>query len=346
MALAKEVLRIEGYKKVVYAEDRERGLAAIVAIHNTNRGPACGGIRMLPYANRDEALKDVLRLSKGMSYKSALANIGFGGGKSVIIGDPGSKRPETFQAFGEFVESFQGEYIAAKDMNTEAADLLQVKTRTPHVLGIEGEPGSSGDPSPVTARGVYRAIEATVEFVNGSKSLRGASIALQGLGYVGWRLAEMLHEAGSKLWVSDVNTTAVERAVALLGAVPVSRDRIYECEVDVFSPCAVGAVLNQDTIERLRCKAIVGCANNQLATERDGARLYERGILYAPDYAVNSGGIINVFQEYEGYDEGKALQKADLIYSTMREIFQRSAKDHVAPFLIADKLAEERLYGA
>lgn len=345
MTLAKEELRIEGYKKVVYVEDKGRGLSAIVAIHNTNRGPACGGIRLLPYGSRDEALNDVLRLSRGMSYKSALAGIGFGGGKSVIIADPNAKRPELFQAFGEFVDSFHGEYIAAKDMNTVAADLLQVKSRTSHVLGIEGEPGSSGDPSPVTARGVFRALEATVETIRGSRDISGVSIALQGLGHVGWRLAEMIHEAGGKLWVTDVNQTAVERAVSLFGAIPVAREGIYDLEVDIFSPCAVGAILNESTVERLRCKAVVGAANNQLATERDGERLAARGILYAPDYAVNSGGIINVYQEYEGYDEAKALQKADSIYGTMREIFRRSRTENVPPFLVADKIAEERLYG-
>ncbi|MCB0417478.1 MAG: amino acid dehydrogenase [Bdellovibrionales bacterium] len=345
MTLNIEEIKIDGYERVVHAQVPEVGLSAIVAIHNTNLGPACGGIRLLPYQSKDEALRDVLRLSKGMSYKSALAGISFGGGKSVIIQDPSKKDPALFQAFGEFVASFGGKYIAAKDMNTTSEDLIEVKKKTLHVLGIDGMEKSSGDPSPVTARGVYRALEATVEFLNGTRSLSGVRVAIQGLGHVGYSLAERVHEGGGEIWVTDVDPRRVQKAEAELGAHPVARDAIYDVECDIFSPCAIGAILNADTVERLRCRAVVGAANNQLATPQDGLRLHERGIVYAPDYAVNSGGIINVYQEFEGYDSAKALDKADHIYDTVAEILRRAKDQGIAPFVVADQLAEERLYG-
>ncbi len=338
-------LDVPGYERVAFVEDLSAGLKAIVSIHNTNLGPSCGGIRMLPYASKEEALQDVLALSRGMSYKSALAGIGFGGGKSVIIGDPAKKSPELFAAFGEFLEIFNGRYIAAKDMNITSEDLLLVKKRSPHVLGIDGEAGSSGDPSPVTARGILRGLEATVEEVFGQKSLRGLKVAIQGIGHVGFALAKMVVEQGGEIWVTDIDPKTESRAAKELGAHVVANDVIYDVNCDVFSPCARGATLNEKTILRLKAKAVVGCANNQLATPQDGLRLHERGILYAPDYAVNSGGIINIFVEYEGYDQKKALAKADGIYLTMKEIYSRAKSAGKAPFLVTDKLAEERLYG-
>jgi len=340
-----EELAVPGYERVVYLDDPSVGLKAIVSIHNTNLGPSCGGIRMLPYASKEEALKDVLALSKGMSYKSALAGIGFGGGKSVIIGDPTKKDPELFAAFGEFLEMFEGKYIAAKDMNISSDDLRMIKKRSRYVLGIDGEPGSSGDPSPVTARGILRGLEATVEEVFGKKSLKGLKVAIQGIGHVGFSLAQMIVQQGGQIWVSDIDQKALDRASKELGAHIVSNDAIYDVDCDVFSPCARGGTLNQQTIARFKCKAVVGCANNQLAEERDGLRLHERGILYAPDYAVNSGGIINIFVEYEGYDQRKAMTMADGIYDTMNEIYSRAKLAKTAPFLVTDKLAEERLYG-
>ena len=343
MALTLEELKAPGYEQVVYATDPTVGLQAIVAIHNTNRGPSCGGTRMLPYASKAEATKDVLNLSKGMSYKSALAGIGFGGGKSVIILDPQKKTDALFHAFGEFVDTFQGRYIAAKDMNVSSKDLMTIKTRTKHVLGIEGEKGSSGDPSPVTARGNFRALEATVEHLTGSRDLLGIKVAIQGIGYVGFDYAEKIVDAGGQIWVHDINEAAMRKAQQQLGAHIVSEDGIYDLDVDVFSPCARGGILNSQTIERLKCKAIAGCANNQLATSQDGFRLHERGILYAPDYAINSGGIINIFVELDGYDQNRALKMADDIYDTAKEIFRRAKEAKTAPFVIADKLAEERL---
>lgn len=338
-----ETVSVPGYEKVVYAEESSSGLKAIIAVHNTALGPACGGIRMLPYANREEAMFDVLRLSRGMSYKSALADIGFGGGKSVVIGDPTKKTKELFNAFGEFVGTFDGMYIAAKDMNIANADLAAAKEKTKYVLGVEGEKGSSGDPSPVTALGVYRAMEATWENVSGNRSLKGLKVALQGVGHVGHPLAKYLHEAGAELIVTDIDAKALERAKKDFGAKVVGLEEIYDVACDIFSPGARGGVLNPQTIARLKCKAICGCANNQLLTEEDGVTLQKKGILYAPDFAVNSGGIINIFVEYEGYDQKKALAKADHIYVTMKEVFDRSKKTGKPPFVIADQLAEERM---
>jgi leucine dehydrogenase len=337
-------LHIPGYEKVVYFENPSVGLAAFVAIHSTALGPACGGIRMLPYATPEEALDDVLRLAKGMSYKSALAGIGFGGGKSVIIQDPLKKTRPLFEAFGDFIHSFEGRYISAKDMNISSDDLKIVKSRTPHALGIEGEPGSSGDPSPVTARGLFRALEATVEHLTGKKDLSGIKVAIQGVGHVGFPFAEAVHKAGGEIWVSDLDKKALAKAEKKLGAKVVTIDEMYDLKVDVFSPCARGAILNTDNIRRLKCRAVVGAANNQLASEEHGSMLHKRGILYAPDFSINAGGIINIFVEYEGYEEAKALQKADGIYHTLKEIFSRSKQDNVPPAIIADKLAEERLY--
>lgn len=330
---------------MVYAEDSRAGLKAIIAIHNTALGPSCGGIRLLPYGSRDEAMTDVLRLSRGMSYKSALAGINFGGGKSVIIADPAKKSKELFHAFAEFVNSFGGKYIAAKDMNIDSNDLRQVSEKSKHVLGIEGVPGSSGDPSPVTARGIFRALEATVESFSGARNLNGVNVAIEGIGHVGYAVAQAIHKAGGKLWVCDINQASVRRAQDELGATAVPLDAIYNVACDVFSPSARGATLNATTIPRLRCKAIVGCANNQLATEKDGFQLHERGIIYAPDYVVNAGGIINIFVEYGGYDSTKAMKMADGIYSTVKEILERARTQKTAPFVVADKLAEERLYG-
>ncbi len=347
MGVKTEELKVKGYERVVHRQCSSSGLNALIAIHSTALGPSCGGVRLLPYATHEEALQDVLRLARGMSYKSALAGIGFGGGKSVIVRDPAQKNKDLFHAMGEFVESLGGKYIAAKDMNISTEDLLRVRERTSHVLGIEGLPGSSGDPSPVTARGLFRALEATLEHLTGSHRMNGLRIALQGLGHVGFRLAEMAREAGAELIVTDIDKVAVEKAVKQLGAKAVAADAIYEVPCDIFSPCARGAVLNSETIPKLKCRAVVGAANNQLATEEDGFRLWNRGILYAPDFAVNAGGIINIFIEFENgtYDPKKALAKTDGIFTALKEIFERSKQSNRPAFLVADELAEERLSG-
>lgn len=338
-------INTEGYEKVIACEESSTGLNAIIAIHNTNLGPACGGVRILPYATFEEALNDVLRLSRGMSYKSSLAGIGFGGGKSVIILDPQKKTKELFYAFGDFVETLKGKYIAAKDMNINSQDLLDVRSRTKHVLGIEGDKTSSGDPSPVTARGAFQALRATAEEAFGSNGLNGLKLAIQGIGHVGYRFAELAKAAGCELIVTDISESQLKRAQSELGAKVVGPNEIYEVACDIFSPNARGGILNPETISKLKCKAICGSANNQLLAPQDGMRLHEKGILYAPDYAVNAGGIINIFCELDGYKEARAFAMADKIYGTMKEIFLRAREKKIAPFIMADTLAEERLYG-
>lgn len=345
MDLKTREIKVDGYEKIVVCDEAKSGLKGIIAIHNTNLGPACGGIRLLPYASFEEALNDVLRLSKGMSYKSSLAGIGFGGGKSVIIADPQKKSKELFQAFGQFVDSLKGKYIAAQDMNISGDDLRIVKTQTRHVLGIEGDKNSGGDPSPVTARGAFQAFRATAEDVFQVKQPKGLKVAIQGIGHVGYRFAELVKEAGCEITVTDISEAQLKKAEKELGAKVVGPDEIYEVHCDIFSPNARGGILNPDVISKLRCKAVCGAANNQLLTPQDGMRLYERGIVYAPDFAVNAGGIINVFSEYEGYDEARSFAMADKIYFTMKEIFARSRTKKTPPFIIADELAEERLYG-
>jgi leucine dehydrogenase len=343
MEWIREDINTPGYEKVTYAEHKPSGMRSIIAIHNTNRGPACGGLRLLPYASKAEALEDVLRLSKGMSYKSAMAGIGFGGGKSVLIGDPAKKTPAQLHAFGEFVDSMKGRYIAAKDMNIDTLDLAEVYKKTKNVLGAEGQPGSGGDPSPLTAIGVYRSMEAAAEVAFGKKSLKGLKVSLQGLGHVGYDLAERLHKAGAELWVTDIDNAAIEKAKKNLGAHPVSLDAIYDVDCDIYSPCARGATLNAKTIPRLKCRTVVGCANNQLETDQDGFRLVERGILYAPDFVVNSGGIINVFCEFEGYNAERANKLANAIYDTTRDVLKRALQSSKPPFIMAEIIAQERI---
>lgn len=343
MALKTERLNIPGYEQVVYGEDPTTGLRAIISVHQTKLGPACGGVRLLPYKDRDEALEDVLRLSKGMSYKSSLAGIDFGGGKSVIIANPKDKTPELFKSMGEFVESLGGKYISAKDMNVTSEDLLVIKSVTSHVIGIDGQAGSGGDPSPVTARGVFRGIEASLEEKFGSKGMKGRTFAVQGLGAVGFDLCTMIHSSGGTLVVTDVDPVNLKKTVEATGASEVAPDSIYDVDCDVFVPCARGAILNPDTIGRLKCTVVSGAANNQLLTDDIGYKLHESKVLYAPDYLVNAGGIINVFVELGGYDKDRALKLADGIYDTLKKVYQRSAQEGAPPFIVANKLAEERI---
>ncbi len=337
-----EKIPVAGYEQVFYGENPTAGLRAFIAVHNTRLGPACGGIRLMPYNGRQEALEDVLRLAKAMTYKSALAGIGFGGGKSVVIADPLGKNSQIFQALGEFVETLHGKYIAAKDMNVRSTDLMEVRKHTKHVLGIETVEGSSGDPSPITAHGVFKGMVSTAEQCFGTTSLKGVKVAIQGAGHVGFFLSKLLCEAEANVMVSDINPTAVQRIESELGAEPVSSDRIANVECDIFSPCAMGGILNAQSVERLSCKAIVGAANNQLASPAAGTRLHERGVIYAPDYVVNSGGIINIFYELVGYNPKLALEKTEKIYDTLKEIFARSKQTGIPPFSIADQLAEDR----
>ncbi|MCW8945310.1 MAG: amino acid dehydrogenase [Sedimenticola sp.] len=339
------------HEQVVFCHDQATGLKAIIAIHNTHRGPALGGCRMYPYASDEEALNDVLRLSKGMTYKSAIANLPLGGGKSVIIGDPRrDKTPELMRAMGTAVERLGGRYIVAEDSGTNVADMLLMGAITQHVSGIAEKCDAkgncrSGDPSPMTARGTFVGIQAAVNHRLGRTDLEGIRVAIQGVGNVGHHLAKQLHDAGAKLFVSDINHTAVDQMVSELGATAVANEAIYDQEVDVFAPCALGAIINDQTIPRLRASIVAGAANNQLAEKRHGEALAKKGILYAPDYVINAGGVIDVCYERNSVAQDQIIKQVDAIGETLHEIFTRSEAQHKPTYELADQLAEERFAG-
>ncbi len=336
-----ETIQKNGYETIVKATDPESGLKAIIAVHNTNRGPAVGGTRLYPYSSEEEAMTDVLRLSRGMTYKSALAGIQFGGGKSVIIADPSKKSPELLKAFGKFVNSLEGKYFCAEDMNTTLADMDTIKTSTDFVLGR-----ASGDPSPMTALGIFICQKvAAEEFIKTQMS--DLTVAIQGVGNVGKNLIKWLTEAGVKggnITIADVNQDALTEMATTYGCTVVPTEDIHKVPCDIYAPCAMGGILNETTIPELNCKAVVGGANNQLATESDADLLQGRGILYAPDYLVNAGGIINVYYENleGGYEKDQALKSIHGIGDTLREIFAMAEKEGILPAEAADRVAESR----
>lgn len=333
------------YGQLHLCHDEQTGLRAIVAIHNLNRGPAIGGCRFIEYPSSDSAILDAMRLARGMTYKAAISNLPHGGGKAVIVRPrqlDADQRAALFARYAEFVESLGGSYITCEDSGTSVDDMNVVKKHTDHVLGFDPEHGSSGDPSPFTAFGVRRGIEAAVKHRYGRDDLEGLRVAIQGVGSVGFHLARELRSLGAQLVVTDVAAAAVERCVEELGATSVAPDEIYDVECDIFSPCALGAVLNDDTIPRLQCDIIAGPSNNQLAEPRHGAMVKERGMLYAPDYAINAGGLINVAEEYVGYDADRAREKCVAIYDTMLEIFERARAENLTTDVVADRIAEER----
>lgn len=335
-----------GYERVAKAVDEDTGLVAFIAVHDTTLGPALGGMRLWPYAKHEDALTDVLRLSRGMTFKSAVARTGLGGGKSVLVGSRDMKGPALFEAMGRFVESFGGKYITAEDVNVGVPDLLSVRKSTSYVTGLPREQGGSGNPSPYTARGCFVGLLASVAEAFGSEDLEGKIIALQGPGSVGFDLGRQLVERGARLVVSDLSADNVKRAVAELGATAVDPDAIYDVECDVYAPCALGATLNDNTIPRLKCKVVAGAANNQLHDEsRHAAMLAERGIVYAPDYVINAGGIINVSLELEegGYDEDRALKKIDNIHDALVEIFATARAKGITTHAAAQAVAEANL---
>lgn len=330
----------DDHEQVVFCRDPESGLTAIIALHNTNRGPALGGCRMWNYDSEDAAITDVLRLSRGMTYKNALADLPYGGGKSVIIGDARKvKTPAMMRAMGRMVDRLGGRYLIAEDVGTTPADMAEINRETPYVKGVAGE---GGDPSPATAYGVFCGIRASVERRFGIRDLSGVRIALQGLGHVGYDLAEQLHAAGARLVVTDIDGQAVDRAVRDFDAEACDLDQIYDAEVDVFVPCALGAILNETTIPRLKAAVVAGSANNQLARPEDAARLTDRGILYAPDYVINAGGVIHIHHEGVDYDRQTAFAHIGRIGSVLRDIYDRAERDDVPTAEAADRLARER----
>ncbi len=331
----------DGHERVVFGHDAETGLNAIIAIHNTNLGPALGGCRMWPYASEAEALTDALRLSRGMTYKSALAGLPLGGGKAVILGDPRKDKSEAlFLAMGRFVDSLGGAYVTAEDVGVSVDDVDTMARATRHVAGTRA--AGAGDPSPSTAYGVLVGIRAAVTHKLGRNSLDGVRVAVQGAGHVGYHLCRLLHEDGAKLTVTDIDGAAVECVADEFGAEPAAPEAITGVEGEVFAPCALGAVINDQTIERLKAPIVAGSANNQLAEPRHGIELMRRGVLYAPDYVINAGGVINISHEGPDYDKQVAVEHVARIHDTLREIFGRAATTGVPTSEAADRLAEER----
>lgn len=332
------------HEQVVFCHDKDSGLKAIIAIHNTTLGPALGGTRMWPYKSEEDALVDVLRLSRGMTYKASAAGLNLGGGKAVIIGDPKKDKTEAlFRNFGAYVNSLNGKYITAEDVGTTVHDMAYVFMETPYVTGIPVSFGGSGDPSPFTAHGVLMGVKASVKEKLKTDSLKGLRVAVQGLGNVGYHLVEYLVKEGAVVTVADIDADKVKATCSKFNVTSIAPDQIVTSECDVFAPCALGAVINDQTISKLKCKIVAGGANNQLAEQRHGDALLELGILYAPDYVINAGGLMNVFVELEGYSRERAFEKTTQVYENLMQVFRISNEEKIATHRAADRLAENRI---
>lgn len=334
-----------GHEQILFCNDESTGLKAIIAVHNTTLGPSLGGTRMWNYANESEALTDVLRLSRGMTYKSSLAGLNLGGGKAVIIGDSRTQKSEAFfRRFGKFVNSLGGKYITAEDVGITTRDIEWVKMETKYVAGLPEYVGGSGDPSPVTAYGVYMGMKAAAKEQFGTDSLNGKKVAVQGVGNVGRYLVDHLITEGAVVTITDIFDDNIKKVTDRHNVTVVDADAIYDVDMDIYAPCALGATVNDDTLKRLKCAIICGAANNQLAKEaHHGQVVREKGILYAPDYLVNAGGIINCYWEVIGYNRDAALRQAEGIYETTLKVLQESSKTGLPTFSIANQLAEERI---
>ncbi|MCF8330608.1 MAG: leucine dehydrogenase [Crocinitomicaceae bacterium] len=335
-------MSVMGHEQVLFCNDSATGLKAIIAIHNTVLGPALGGTRMWTYSNEIEALNDVLRLSKGMTYKNSISGLNLGGGKAVIIGDARTMKSEAlFRRFGKFVESLAGNYITAEDVGISPSDMNWVNMETNHVAGL---PGKSGDPSPVTAYGVYMGMKACAKVQFGSDSLEGKTIAVQGVGHVGEYLVKHLAAEKANVVITDIHEETLKRVANEYGVKVVAPNEIYDVPMDIYAPCAMGATINDETLSRLTCSIISGAANNQLAIEqKHGLEVMNRGIIYAPDYTINAGGVINCFSEVEGLSSEWAHTKAGEIYTTILNIIHRSKEANIPTYQIANKMAEERI---
>ncbi len=333
------------HEQIVFCQDQHTGLKAIIAIHNTVLGPGLGGTRIWNYTNEAEAINDVMRLSRGMTYKAAISGLNLGGAKAVIIGDASKIKTEALmRKFGRFVENLNGKYITAEDVNTTTKDMEYVNMETDHVVGLPESMGGGGDPSPVTAYGTYMGMKAAVKFVYGSDDLKGKKVAVQGIGKVGGHLLEHLKEEGAEIYITDINEEVLKHYAKTLGAKVVTGSDIYGLDVDVFAPCALGAILNTENINKLKCKVIAGAANNQLEDENiHGTMLLEKGIAYAPDFLINAGGLINVYQEHIGYNKETAYRKAQHIYDVTLEIFKKAELEKIHTQRAATEMAEKRI---
>ncbi|QES94025.1 Glu/Leu/Phe/Val dehydrogenase [Empedobacter brevis] len=338
-------ISFDNHEQVVFCHDKDTGLKAIIGIHNTVLGPALGGTRMWNYTSEWEALNDVLRLSRGMTYKSAISGLDLGGGKAVIIGDARKdKNPELIKSFAHYIDSLSGRYITAEDVGTTTPDMDLIHTITPHVTGISESLGGSGNPSPVTAYGVFMGLKAAANFQFGSDNLNGKKVLVQGIGNVGETLVKHLVEDGAEVYVTDINEERVEEVAKKYSAHIFTGPDLYSADVDIYAPCALGATINDDTIEKIKAKVIAGAANNQLAVEAvHGKRLQERGIIYAPDFLINAGGIINVFGEIAKYDAKEALRRTENIYNTTLEILNFAKEQHITTNQAAMRKAEQRI---
>jgi len=333
------------HEQLVFCQDNATGLKAIIAIHNTVLGPGLGGTRMWNYAKEEDAINDALRLSRGMTYKAAISGLNLGGAKAVIIGDPKTQKTEALmRKFGRFVENLNGKYITAEDVGTTTRDMEYVNMETDHVVGLPEVRGGGGDPSPVTAYGVYMGMKASAKTAYGSDNLVGKSVAIQGVGKVGLHLVEYLAKEGAKIYVTDIYDSGIKIAVEKFGAIAVPADDIFALDVDIFAPCALGAILNTQNIAKLKCNIIAGAANNQLEDENiHGDLCKEKGIFYAPDFLINAGGLINVYSEYNGYVREIAMAEAENIYNTTLDIFKHATATGVNTQLAAIQLAEKRV---
>ena len=339
-----ETIATTGHEQVVFCQSKDAGLKAIIAIHNTVLGPALGGLRMWPYKTDEEALNDVLRLSRGMTYKNAVAGLNLGGGKAVIIGDPAKDKSEAlFRALGRFINSLHGRYITAEDVGIDVNDMEYVYRETEYVTGVHQVHGGSGDPSPFTAFGTLQGLMAALNFKHGNEDVGKYSYAVQGAGHVGGEFIKLLREQGAKVFVTDINKEAVQRCVDELGCEAVGLDEIYDVDADVYSPCALGGTVNEQTLPRFKFKVICGAANNQLATNAIGDEVEKRGIVYAPDYAVNAGGVMNVALEITGYNRERAMRMMRTIYHNLTRIYEIAERDGIPTYMAADRMAEERI---
>lgn len=339
-----EYMQNYDYEQLVICQDQASGLKAIICIHDTTLGPALGGTRMWNYASEEDAIFDALRLARGMTYKNAAAGLNLGGGKTVIIGDSRTqKNEELFRAFGRYVQSLNGRYITAEDVGTSVQDMDWVHLETEFVTGVSASYGASGDPSPMTARGVWRGMKAAAMEAYGSDSLNGKTIAIQGLGHVGYYLAKHLYGEGAKLIVTDIHDDLIKRVVDEMGATAVRPEEIFGVKAEIFAPCAMGAVVNDETIPQFKFQVIAGAANNVLKEEYHGDKLHELGILYAPDYVINSGGVINVADELEGYNYERALKKVEMIYDNVAKVLKIAKQYKIPTYIAANRMAEQRI---
>ena len=340
-----ETISKRNHEQVIYCNDPSSGLKAIIAIHSTALGPALGGCRMYPYKNEEDALIDVLRLSKGMTYKASIANLNLGGGKSVIIADPKKDKSEVLlRSFGKFVNSLNGKYITAEDVGMSVHDMEYIRMETKHVTGIKRAMGGSGDPSILTALGVYIGMQAALKKKLNIVSMKDLKVGVQGLGKVGYYLCNHLKDAGAEIYGYDIDKNKLNKAIEDFGLIPISDDELLSMDLDIFSPCALGAIINPASIKTLKCSVIAGAANNQLEKEsRDSKLLLKKGIMYVPDYVINAGGLMNVANELQGYNQEKARYQVEGIYYILMRIFDYAIANNISALEAANHLAERRI---